>query len=843
MTRLTSRHEHAGFGPPELQRLLDSSPDVHYIADASEDHAISFVSAGIARQTGYQPSQFTESPEFWATRIHPEDRSRVIADLEQVREGGRYVHEYRFRFADGEWHRIRDEFCLLRDESRGSQQIVGTWVHTDGRHNAETLRSLENIVVALVASDTPLQRVLDMVNEGIEARFPEMLCSVLLLDDEGVHLRHASAPSLPAEYNRAIDGITIGPDVGSCGTAAYLNKQVIVSDIAADPLWRNYRDLALEHGLRACWSTPIEGSGNSIIGTFAIFYRTPRRPTAGELDMVRRMTSLVTIAIEHRRAQAEARENRTRLEAFLDHSPDLAFIKDTGGRFLLVNKAFERLLGIEADAVLDKTIRDLYPQPEADRIFMLEQKVVRDKRVVVDQCTLSRPDKEYVFETTKFPILDPAGQVIAIGGLDHDITKLKRTEEALRENERRLQLVTDHLPILIAYVDRQCRYVFCNVTCKSWYARPSADIIGKTVAEVLGDESFRKLEPYIRSALDGNRQVFDERISYPNGPTRDVHVVYIPHVAEDGGVVGFYAMVLDISARKKTEEEVMRNARENMEMRVEIRTAELERTNERLLIEIRQRKRTEAHLKAAMAKLQAADRAKSRFLANMNHELRTPLHAVLGYSELLKEDGEAGESVRSDAGRIHASATRLLSLIDDVLEISGTETGETRVEPRRFDVSEMVHSVAAAALPLVEKNANTLVVRCAEAIGDLYADEVKVRKCLLSLLDNAAKFTEQGEIELSVIRETLDEREWITFRVKDTGTGIPSGRKETVFEPFAHGDESIARKHGGPGLGLAMVSRYCERMGGAVEVDSLPGKGATFTLRLPFDPDDQAIPV
>lgn len=721
MTRLTSHHEHAGFGPPELQRLLDSSPDVHYIADASEDHAISFVSAGIARQTGYQPSQFTESPGFWATRIHPDDRSRVIADLEQVREGGRYVHEYRFRFADGEWHRIRDEFCLLRDESRGSQQIVGTWVHTDGRHNAETLRSLENIVVALVVSDTPLQRVLDMVNEGIEARFPEMLCSVLLLDDEGVHLRHASAPSLPAEYNRAIDGITIGPDVGSCGTAAYLNKQVIVSDIAADPLWRNYRDLALEHGLRACWSTPIKGSGNSIIGTFAIYYRTPRRPTAGELEMIRRMTSLITIAI---------------------------------------------------------------------------------------------------------------------GGLDHDITKLKRTEEALRENERRLQLVTDNLPILIAYVDRQCRYIFCNVTCKSWYARPSEDIIGKTVAEVLGDESFRKLEPYIRSALDGNRQVFDERISYPNGPTRDVHVVYIPHVAEDGGVVGFYAMVLDISARKKTEEEVMRNARENMEMRVEIRTAELERTNERLLIEIRQRKRTEAHLKAAMAKLQAADRAKSRFLANMSHELRTPLHAVLGYSELLKEDGEAGESVRSDAGQIHASATRLLSLIDDVLEISGTETGEIRVEPRRFGVSEMVHSVAAAARPLAEKNANTLVVRCAEAIGDLYADEVKVRKCLLNLLDNAAKFTEQGEIELSVIRETLDEREWITFRVKDTGTGIPSGQKETVFEPFAHGDESIAQKHGGPGLGLAMVSQYCERMGGAVEVDSLPGKGATFTLRLPFDPDN-----
>lgn len=726
MTRLTSHHEHAGFGPPELQRLLDSSPDVHYIVDASKDHAISFVSAGIARQTGYQPSQFTESPEFWATRIHPEDRSRVIADLEQVREGGRYVHEYRFRFADGEWHRIRDEFCLLRDESRGSQQIVGTWVHTDGRHNAETLRSLENIVVALVVSDTPLQRVLEMVNEGIEARFPEMLCSVLLLDDEGVHLRHASAPSLPAEYNRAIDGITIGPDVGSCGTAAYLNKQVIVSDIAEDPLWRNYRDLALEHGLRACWSTPIEGSENSIIGTFAIYYRTPRRPTAGELEMVRRMTSLVTIAI---------------------------------------------------------------------------------------------------------------------GGLDHDITKLKRTEEALRENERRLQLVTDNLPILIAYVDRQCRYVFCNDTCKSWYARPGEDIIGKTVAEVLGDESFRKLEPYIRSALDGNRQVFDERIGYPNGPTRDVHVVYIPHVAEDGGVVGFYAMVLDISARKKTEEEVMRNARENMEMRVKIRTAELERTNERLLIEIRQRKRTEAHLKAAMAKVQAADRAKSRFLANMSHELRTPLHAVLGYSELLKEDGEAGESVRSDAGRIHASATRLLSLIDDVLEISGTETGEIRVEPRRFDVSEMVHSVAAAARPLVEKNANTLVVRCAEAIGDLYADEVKLRKCLLNLLDNAAKFTEQGEIELSVIRETLDEREWITFRVKDTGTGIPSGQMETVFEPFARSDESIGRKHGGPGLGLAMVSRYCERMGGAVEVDSLPGKGATFTLRLPFDPDNSVIPV
>ena len=138
---------------------------------------------------------------------------------------------------------------------------------------------------------------LDRSLDQLDRRFAELLTSILLLDEDGEHLRHGAAPSLPAAYCEAIDGIAIGPEVGSCGTAAFVGHSIYVTDIASDPLWANFRDLALSHGLRACWSTPIQADDGKLLGTFAVYYRTPRAPHAEEVEAINGISNRVAQAV------------------------------------------------------------------------------------------------------------------------------------------------------------------------------------------------------------------------------------------------------------------------------------------------------------------------------------------------------------------------------------------------------------------------------------------------------------------------------------------------------------------------------------------------------------------
>ena len=181
------------------------------------------------------------------------------------------------------------------------------------RRVAEVL-AWEKSALELIVGALSLHEVLDGVMLGLEKQSPGALCSVLLLDPDGIHLRHGAGPSLPDAYNRLIDGVAIGPAVGSCGTAAYANRQVIVSDIGSDPLWADYRELALGHGLRACWSTPIHNGRGEILGTFAIYYREPRHPVPAEMELIERAVHVTRIAIERKHAEEEIRQLNASLE-------------------------------------------------------------------------------------------------------------------------------------------------------------------------------------------------------------------------------------------------------------------------------------------------------------------------------------------------------------------------------------------------------------------------------------------------------------------------------------------------------------------------------------------------
>jgi adenylate cyclase len=219
----------------------------------------------------------------------------------------------------------------------------------------------------------------------------------------------------------------------------------------------------------------------------------------------------------------------------------------------------------------------------------------------------------------------------------------------------------------------------------------------------------------------------------------------------------------------------------------------------------------------------------------MSHELRTPLNAILGYSEMLAEDARASgqADLAPDLEKIQTAGRHLLGLINGVLDLSKIEAGKMRLHLETFDVAGVVEEAAVTVRPLIEKNGNRLEVDYPPNIGSIREDATKMRQVLLNLLSNAGKFTQNGRVRLEVRREIGPAGNWVFFRVSDTGIGMTEEQLGRLFQAFEQADAGTTRKYGGTGLGLAITQKLCRLMGGDVGVESAPGRGSTFTVRLP----------
>jgi signal transduction histidine kinase/ActR/RegA family two-component response regulator len=268
-----------------------------------------------------------------------------------------------------------------------------------------------------------------------------------------------------------------------------------------------------------------------------------------------------------------------------------------------------------------------------------------------------------------------------------------------------------------------------------------------------------------------------------------------------------------------------------------VRLEEVTISRDELEKEVERRKDAEVALLDLRDEALEANRAKSTFLANMSHELRTPLNAIIGYSEMLQDDAKLDglDVYYEDLDKIHTAGRHLLTLINEILDLSKVEAGKMELHLESFNLPDLIHVVVSTVEPMARKNGNDIVCEGLSSVEILRADFTKVRQILLNLLSNAVKFTEHGEILITAKNEVLDGVEGVEINVIDSGIGIDQKATKNIFEPFQQADISTTRKYGGTGLGLALCQNFCEMMGGKIWVTSEVGSGSTFGIWLPLE--------
>lgn len=264
---------------------------------------------------GLEPRSVEITLESFLSRVHPDDRENTLTHVRAALESGApFAYPERIVRPDGSVRELETRGEVRRDATGAAVMLIGTCRDVTEAARANRLLAGGNQVFEAVALGAPLPDVLSRIVRTIEADCPGTLASVLLVDASGTCVRHGAAPSLPAAYVQAIDGAPVGPAAGSCGTAAFRRQPVFVTDIENDPLWANWKGLALPHGLRACWSTPFFARDGRVLGTFALYYREVREPSRRELDLIARAVHLASVAVESRQLEAQLRALSARVE-------------------------------------------------------------------------------------------------------------------------------------------------------------------------------------------------------------------------------------------------------------------------------------------------------------------------------------------------------------------------------------------------------------------------------------------------------------------------------------------------------------------------------------------------
>jgi PAS domain S-box-containing protein len=603
-------------------------------------------------------------------------------------------------------------------------------------------------------------------------------------------------------------------------------------------------------------------------------HRGVERIGAGELDVkvgmnnddeIGRLSRAFDEMVEKRlRAEERLRLQSTAME----HSANGIVITDRNGTIRWVNPAFTALTGYEASEVVGRNPRLLKSGRQGASFYRDLWETVLAGKVWQGEVVNRRKDGSlYTEEMTVTPVQNGRGELTHFIAIKQDVTKRKEAEASLQESEQRYKRLVESVTNYIYTVE-----IRDGKPASTKHGPGCVTVTGYAAPEFEADPYlwYRMIHEEDREAVTGQKihageaiLPIEHRIVRRDGTVRWVRNTMVPKFDAGGKLIACDGLVTDITERKAAEE-AMKQYSIDLESKVKERTKELERANREIGL-----RRAEA---------EAANRAKSDFLANMSHELRTPLNSILGFSEVLQDGlyGPINEKQKDYVGNIYSSGSHLLSLINDILDLSKVESGKSELDLSKVSLENVLPEAIAMLKGKAMKHGIALELDIGPgAAGEINTDERKLKQIMFNLLSNAVKYTpEGGSVRVSACltrddgRETLDEgrrtREEgrgrnnnkeessvvltsvasdrpssIVISVADTGIGIKPGDMSKLFKPFSQVESGYTKTYEGTGLGLALTKRLVEFLGGRIWAESEFGKGSVFTFTIPVKGENE----
>ncbi|MDX1970390.1 MAG: PAS domain S-box protein, partial [Planctomycetaceae bacterium] len=542
----------------KFRQLADAIPHIVWICRV--DGAMTHINARATEYTGLHVHDLIGWK--WGNALHPADREETLRRWTDILQSGVPSDlEFRLRAADGgyRWHVGRQ--VPIRNEQRGITQWFGTCTDIEDQKRAHAMLAGLNRVLAQIAAGASLTNILDDLVLFVEEMLGDSRGSILLLDADGRHLRLGAAPNLPPAYNRAIDGVEIGPNVGSCGTAAYLRETVVVGDIAADERWQAFRELAAEHGLVSCWSVPIlarEAEANSeVLGTFAVYPGGIGVPGPAEFAVIRRAADLARVAIERDRTIRAMRESEAKFRTLAECFPDTILVVDPESRdvplkLLYVNPAIQQSHGYQPEQVIGQSLPEFLHTPAAaaqapGRVSRL----LAGEVLTFEVAHRHQSGREIPMEVRAGLVPWEGRQVIL--GIGRDLTSWKQAQEHLKLLEVSIARIND----VVMITNANYEIIYVNDAFERLTGHRRADVLNRRPSFLHGPRTDRKELTRIDQALQRNEPVRAELYNYKQDGTEFILEMDIVAILDHDGRATHYAAVeRDITERRRAEAEL-----------------------------------------------------------------------------------------------------------------------------------------------------------------------------------------------------------------------------------------------------------------------------------------------
>lgn len=528
----------------------------------------------------------------------------------------------------------------------------------------------------------------------------------------------------------------------------------------------------------------------SLVAAFNRMMKNLKETTVSRDSLEREMA-------ERRQAEAALRESKERLQGIIESSGDWIWEVDANSIYTYASPRVMDLLGYAPEEVMGKTPFDFIPPPEVDRIRLEFENILKSEKSFanLENVNLHKEGRAVVLETSGVPFFDSAGKLLGYRGIDHDITDRRMAQEKILRQMELFSTAIDSLPYPFFVIDISDYSI--EIANKAGCSANSGQ--GKYCYSVSHNRDKPCEEPEhccpMKKVIESRLPVVVVHHHYDEkGNTRLCEIHAFPILNRQGKVIRIIEYSIDITEQKELEES----------LRIEKQRAE------------------------------QADKLKSTFLANMSHEIRTPLNSIIGFTDLaLSSDDLSGEN-REYLSKARQSSRLLLSLINDILDLSKIEAGQLEIEETACSLAEVFRIVGFNAEAHIANRSKRINLR--QCLPDkininIICDPFRLEQIMNNLVSNAVKFTDEGFIEYGV---SLKKEELLEFYVRDTGIGIPEEKQGTIFEPFRQAETTTARKYGGTGLGLAIVTKLVVLMGGKLNLHSIDGQGSTFYFTIPY---------